>query len=335
MKHRYLGAVALAGVLGLGGYAILTWHASAEDQPAPAADQAQPAADQAQPAAADQPKPDQAGDPVVATVNGETLRQSDVIASARSLPQQYQQQLDKLFPALVERLIDLRLLSAEAKKQGLEHDSEVEDKVERYREQAMRETFIDRFLRDQVTDDKIKAKYDEMMKATPAEEEVHARHILVDSEDKAKEIIKKLEGGEKFEELAKAGSDGTAQNGGDLGFFTKDQMVPEFADAAFKLQPGEYTKEPVKSQFGYHVIRVDERRSKPAPAIDEVRPQIEQDLARAAIADRVSGLRKEAKIERFNPDGTPMTTPPPAEGGEAPAAGEAPAGEAPAEQPAQ
>jgi peptidyl-prolyl cis-trans isomerase C len=325
MKYRYLGAAALAGVLALGAYGISAWRVSAQDQSAPA----QPAADQ--PAAAAAPAADQAGDPVVATVNGETLRQSDVIASARSLPQQYQQQIDKLFPALVERLIDLRLLTAEAKKQGLDHDSEVEDKVARYREQAMRETFIDRYLRDQVTDDKIKARYGEMVKSTPAEEEVHARHILVDSEDKAKDIIKKLEGGEKFEDLAKASSsDGTAQNGGDLGFFTKEQMVPEFAEAAFKLQPGEYTKEPVKTEFGWHVIRVEERRQKPAPALDEVRSQIEQDLARSAIADRVTALRKDAKIERFNPDGTPMTTPAapaPAEGGSS--------GEAPATQPAQ
>lgn len=316
MRYRYLGAATLAALLGVAGYGIL-----AQDQggsPAAPAEEAQPATG------------DQSGDPVVATVNGETLRRSDVIASARSLPPQYQQQIDKLFPALVERLIDLRLLTAEAKKEGLEHDSEVEDKVSRYREQAMRETMIDRYLRDRVTDEKVKARYDEIVKATPPEEEVHARHILVDSEDKAKEIIKKLDAGEKFEDLAKASSsDGTAQNGGDLGYFTKDQMVPEFADAAFALKSGEYTKTPVKTEFGWHVIRVDDRRTKPAPTLDEVRGQIEQDLARTAIAERVTALRKDARIERFNPDGTPATEPAPGED-----EGDG-SGAAPAEQPAQ
>ncbi|MBX6321510.1 MAG: peptidylprolyl isomerase [Rhodospirillaceae bacterium] len=310
MRYRYLGAAALAGLLGVAGYGIL-----AQDK---GAAPAQPAAGEAQAAPSDQ-----ADDPVVATVNGETLRRSDVIASARSLPPQYQQEIDKLFPALVERLIDLHLLTAEAKKEGLEHDEEVEDKVARYREQAMRETLIDRYLHDQITDDKVKARYDELVKATPPEEEVHAHHILVDSEDKAKEIIKKLDAGEKFEDLAKANSsDGSAQNGGDLGYFTKDQMVPEFAEAAFALKPGEYTKTPVKTDFGWHVIRVDDRREKPAPTLDEVRPQIEQDLARSVIAERVTALRKDAKIERFNPDGTPMSAPAPEDDG----SGAAPAG---------
>src|SRR5690606_13175248 len=142
MTKRFLGAVALAGLVAL---AMQNVRAQ-DDSTAGAGGEA----------AAD------AGDPVVAIVNGQELRRSDVVASARTLPPQYQQQVEQLFPALVERLIDLNLLGAEAQKQGLSTDEEVEQLVAEYREQAMREVMIDRFLRDTVTDEKIQARYDEL-----------------------------------------------------------------------------------------------------------------------------------------------------------------------------
>ena len=127
--------------------------------------------------------------------------------------------------------------------------------------------------------------------------EVHARHILVDDEAKAKDIAKRAKAGEDFAKLAKENSKDSAEDGGDLGYFTKDQMVPEFAEAAFKLEKGQVS-DPVKTQFGWHIIKVEDKRQKPVPAYEQVEDQVEQYLVRKAQADMVTKLRADAKIEK-------------------------------------
>ena len=137
-------------------------------------------------------------------------------------------------------------------------------------------------------------------------EEIHARHILVPDEAKAKEIIKKLDGGAEFKDLAKESSDGpTAANGGDLGYFAKSEMVPEFAEAAFALQPGTYTKEPVKTQFGWHVIKVEEKRQRPEPQFEAVKPQLEAQIRREKLNTMLEQWQKEASIKKFDINGEP------------------------------
>jgi peptidyl-prolyl cis-trans isomerase C len=154
--------------------------------------------------------------------------------------------------------------------------------------------------------------YDDATKQMTSEEEVRARHILVETEDEAKAILAELKGGADFADLAKEKSKdpGAAAEGGDLGYFTKDQMVPEFADVAFKMEKGGLS-EPVKSQFGWHIIRVEDKRMRPVPEFDKVRSQIETYVMRKAQVDYVAKLRADAKIEKFDvkPDAKPEAQP--------------------------
>jgi peptidyl-prolyl cis-trans isomerase C len=151
-----------------------------------------------------------------------------------------------------------------------------------------------------LTDEALHQTYDEAVRSMAGQEEVRARHILVESEDEAKAILEQLKGGADFATLAKEKSkDPGAAEGGDLGYFTKDQMVPEFADVAFKMYPGQLSN-PVKTQFGWHVIKVEDRRTKQPPEFDKVKDQIEAFLARKAQTDFISKLRQSAKIERLD-----------------------------------
>ena len=166
-----------------------------------------------------------------------------------------------------------------------------------------------------MTDDAMHKIYDEAIKQTPNEEEVHARHILVPTEGEAKEISKaQLKKGTDFATLAKEKSkDPGAAEGGDLGYFTKEQMVPEFAEAAFKLEKGQ-TSDPVKTQFGWHIIKLEDKRAKQPPEFDKVKDQIEAFLARKAQTDFITKLRQTAKVERLDKpaDQKPAEPPPPA-----------------------
>jgi peptidyl-prolyl cis-trans isomerase C len=152
-----------------------------------------------------------------------------------------------------------------------------------------------------LTDQALRDTYQEAVKQMGDEEEVRARHILVENEDEAKAIAADLKKGANFEELAKTKSKdpGAAAQGGDLGYFTKDQMVPEFSEAAFKLTKGQIS-DPVKSQFGWHIIKLEDKRKKPAPEFDAVKPQLEAYVTRKAQAEFVSKLREGAKVERLD-----------------------------------
>jgi peptidyl-prolyl cis-trans isomerase C len=157
------------------------------------------------------------------------------------------------------------------------------------------------------TEEALKARYEELKKGDGFSfEEVHARHILLASEEDAKAVITELEGGADFEELAKEKSTGpSAPNGGDLGYFKKGAMVPEFGEAAFSMDVGSTSAEPVQTQFGFHVIKVEDKRTN-EPSFEETEPQIRQEVARDIVTALVEGLRQGATIERFNLDGTPM-----------------------------
>jgi peptidyl-prolyl cis-trans isomerase C len=173
--------------------------------------------------------------------------------------------------------------------------------------------------------------YDDATKQMKPEEEVHARHILVETEDEAKAVREELDKGGDFAELAKSKSKdpGAAAEGGDLGFFTKDQMVPEFADAAFNLDKGKLS-EPVKSPFGWHIIRVEEKRTRPVPDFEQVKPQLESFVVRKAQSEYLAKLREDAKIERLDkPADAPAA---PAAAPSAPAPTEAKPDAAPAEE---
>ena len=255
-----------------------------------------------------------AGDPVVAVVNGKEIHRSAVLEAQQSIPQARQLPLDKIYDQLLDQLINSELILAEAKKAKTENDPKVKEAVAEAQNNIMRSFWLNKKVESDVTDAQVKARYDELLKTAQPEEQVHARHVLVDSEDAAKAVLADLKAGTSFEDEAKAKSkDPSAKtNGGDLGYITKGETVPEFSEAAFKLKPGEITQTPVKSQFGWHIIKVDDRRMAPPPSFDEAKPQVRQELARNDAAKIVDGLKKTATIKRFNLDGTPQTAAAPA-----------------------
>jgi peptidyl-prolyl cis-trans isomerase C len=235
---------------------------------------------------------------VVARVDGEEIRQSDVMAMARSLPPQYQSQLKQLYPLLVQRLVDYKLAGKAGRAAGLAGDDKVKAFVARAEEQAIREVYLERQIEARITDAMVQDAYKAHQAANPPAEEHRARHILLETEEAAREVIALLDGGADFAELAKERSTGpSGPKGGDLGYFTADQMVPEFSQAAAALEPGQHSAEPAKTQFGWHVIKLEDRRSSAPAPLEEVEPQLRQQLARDALETVLDGLRDGAEIE--------------------------------------
>ena len=237
-------------------------------------------------------------DRVVARVNGEEIRDSDVMAMARTLPPQYQAQVMQIYPMLVQRLIDLTLAGKAGRAAGLADDERVKAFVARAEEQAIREAYLDREIEARITDAAVQDAYQAHLEDNPPVEELSARHILVETEEAAREVIALLDGGADFVELAKERSTGpSGPNGGDLGYFTADQMVPEFSQAAAALEPGGYTSEPTKTQFGWHVIKLEDRRTGAPAPLEEIEDQLREGLARETLEVVLKGLRDGAEIE--------------------------------------
>ena len=265
---------------------------------APGAGRAQTAAPAAAPAA----------DSIAAVVDGIQIRHSEVTAMIESLPDQYRQMpFPVLYPALLDRLIDGKLLGGAGRARKLQDQPDVKRKLSAFEDRLVQEAYLTSEIKAQVTDEALKKRYEASIKDHAAKEEVRARHILLDSEDKAKAVIADLKKGGEFAALAKARStDPAGAQGGDLGFFSAEQMVPEFSEAAFKLKPGEITQAPVKSSFGWHVIKVEERRTAAPPSFEDSREELSQEMSRELITTIIAALRGKAKVERFNLDGTPM-----------------------------
>ncbi len=264
---------------------------------------------------------EEAEDPVVATVDGTPILFSQVTAYAFTLPPQYRQAFDQIFPFLVQRLIDLALIDKAAKAEGLSDDQEVHERVDRLTVEVMREVYMERLLAAQVSEDDVKARYQAYLAENPPEQEVRARHILLKTEAEAREVIAALDGGADFAKLAEDHSTGpSAAQGGDLGYFTGQQMVPAFAEAAFALEPGSYTKDPVQTEFGWHVILVEDKRTKAPPSFEQLEPQLKQELQGAAVESHLTELRSGAEIEVIE-----RAKPAPAEPAMEPPAAEQPA----------
>ncbi|PWC39256.1 peptidylprolyl isomerase [Azospirillum sp. TSO35-2] len=296
--------------------------AQAQTPPTPAAPAPAPAAS----------APAAAADPVVARVNGEELHRSDVTRMVSQLPPQVQQMpLEMIYPAVIDQLVSGKLVASAGYKAGLADSSEVKDEIKRAEERAVQRAYVQKEVKARITPEALQKAYQEYLKENPAQEEVKAAHILVEKEDEAKAIIAQLKKGADFAKLAKEKSKdaAAAQQGGDLGYFTKDAMVEPFANAAFAMKPGEVSKDPVKTQFGYHIIKVEDKRTQPQPTLDEVKPQLEQTLSKDIVTALVEELRNSAKVETFQLDGSPMPKEEPA------AAPAAPAPAAPTPAPAE
>ncbi len=258
------------------------------------------------PLAADAQEPPEAADPIVARVDGVAIHMSEVIEYAATLPPQYQQTFDQIFPYLVQRMVDLVLLDKAAEANGLSEDEEVQARVAQLTVSVMREVYLERLVVAEVDEAAVQARYQTNLEENPPSEEVHARHILVESEEVAREIIVALDEGADFTELAMERSTGpSAPQGGDLGYFTHGQMVPTFSDTAFAMEAGSYSKDPVQTEFGWHVILVEDRRTQTPTPFDQVAPELRQELQGAAVEAHLAGLRDGAAIEVAEPEPEP------------------------------
>lgn len=236
-------------------------------------------------------------DRVLATVNGKDVTMADVIATAQDLPQQYQSQLSSLFPALVERLIDFKLLEEAGREEGLADNEQVREAVERAESEAIGQIYLQQAIDEAATDERLQDAYEQYKADFEAKKEVQARHILVEEKEQAEELIAELDAGADFAALADEHSMDEGTEGGDLGYFTQDRMVEPFADAAFEMESGSYSKEPVETEFGWHVIKVEDSRMTEPPEMSEVRGELEQQIASEAIEEILADLRADADIE--------------------------------------
>jgi peptidyl-prolyl cis-trans isomerase C len=264
-----------------------------------------PAVGAAPPAAA---APSSPGDPVVARVNGAELHRSDIEAAQRALtPQAQQLAFDKVYPVLLQRLVDGELLIEAGRGDRLAQDPEVQKRLARLEDRVIQQVYVERLIAAGESDERLRARYETFVKETPPREEVHARHILVGSEAEAVAVIAELDKGGDFAALAKKYSkDPGTDSGGDLGYFTREEMVPAFAEAAFALPVGGYSKTPVKTEFGWHAIKIEDRRMAKPPSFEAAHDQIANLLANEIVNERLQALRSVAKIETFGPDGQPL-----------------------------
>ena len=262
----------------------------------------------------------QDNDPVIARANGVDIRQSDIAFAEEEIggnipampPEQKRDYL-------INYLADVVVLSQSAEQQRLGDRPDVKRRLAFDHNRLLMEALLQDAGRAALSDEAEHKVYDEAIKQVANEEEVRARHILVPTEDEAKAILAQLKGGAVFATLAKEKSkDPGAAEGGDLGYFTKEQMVPEFAAVAFRLDKGQVS-DPVKTAFGWHLIKVEDKRKRQAPEFDQVKDQIETFVTRKAQIDLLNKLRAEAKIERLDKSGTEPANKPGAEPANKPA----------------
>ncbi len=250
-----------------------------------------------------------AGDPVVARVNGTEIHRSDVMRTITSLPAQVRQMpTEMVFPAVLDQMINGRLVAAAAAVQKLADDPEYKAKLLIAEERVIQEIYLTRAVKAKITDDVLNARYKKYLEENPPQDEVRASHILVATEGEAKALLEQIKGGADFAKLAKEKSSdaAAAAQGGDLGYFTREAMVAPFSEAAFAGTVGKIVEAPVHSQFGWHVIRVDDRRKAPSPSLDEVRSELESEISQEIVASVVAELRAKATVEQFRSDGSAL-----------------------------
>lgn len=262
--------------------------------------------------AADAPQlqlaPSAADDPVVAKINNTEIHKSDLLAAQKQLPQQYQQvPLEAIYPQLLDQVINNKLLLDAAKDAKLDNDPEVKERLAKVQDRIEEQVYFERLIAKSTSDDALKARYQKSIKDAPPQEEIHGRQILLKTEDEAKAVIAQLDKGGDFIKIANEKNPSKDSNGGDLGYFTKDAMPPEFGDAAFALKKGQYTKTPIKTQFGWHVIKVEDRRPAAPPSFEDSKEKLMADAEKDTIDARIDELRAKSKVEQFNLDGTPFS----------------------------
>jgi peptidyl-prolyl cis-trans isomerase C len=243
-----------------------------------------------------------ADDAVVARVNGHEIKQSDLDFAATEIgPRLATIRPDDRRRILLQFVIENELMAGAGEKEKLDQTDTFPARVKYHTRRALRDAFYDSGIAGAVTDADAKQIYDEKISKMKPEQEVHARHILVETKEEAEEVIKRLKNGEDFAKVADEKSKDTNAKGGDLGFFTRGQMLKPFEDAAFALEPGQIS-EPVQTQFGWHVIKVEEKRDQSLPSYDEVKEAIMAQLIQQKAQQVVTNLRDSATIDIVDPE---------------------------------
>jgi len=252
-------------------------------------------------------------DQVIAEVGGDKIYRRDFERAFTSLPAQAQQQgRQQLYGRILEGLIQQMAVMQAGRASGLAEDPEVKNRLRLVESQLVSDLYLRRAVENDLTDEKLREAYSEWLTQNPPTEQVRARHILVETEEKAREMIALVTQGQDFAELARQHSTGpSAAQGGDLGYFERDRMVKPFADVAFGLQPNQFSADPVQTQFGWHVILVEDRKTADPPSFEQVRPQIGRQMADRLARQVANDLVSKAEVQRFDLTGNPIAAPPP------------------------
>ena len=246
--------------------------------------------------------------PVVARIDDREFRLEDIQGFLASLPPQVQQiPMQFIYPSLINQFANLQLATEEAYRQGLDSDPEVLEIMKARQDEVVREVLLERYVDQVVTEQAVDDAYNEFLLSNPVEAEVKARHILVETAEEATAIIAELDGGADFATLAEERSTGpSSAQGGDLGYFTRERMVKPFADAAFELEPGTYTETPIETEFGFHVILVEDRRETERPTKEQLAQQLREQIAGSEVQAYFAELREGKTIELFDLEGQPL-----------------------------
>ena len=248
---------------------------------------------------------------VVARVGTEEIYLHEILRQAQALPEQYRQAtLADLYPALLDMVINQRVAAQAGRRAGYAEKEEVRDRVRAAETEIITEIYLRDRVIEHATEDALRAEYEARKDTLGEEEKVRARHILLETEEDAHAVIAELAQGAVFADLARDRSTGpSSAQDGDLGWFNRASMVPEFSDAAFSLSPGEYTTEPVRTDFGWHVILLEERQEGRVPDFEEARQELERIVAKATLDRILADLIGNTTVERFNVDGSPVSGP--------------------------
>ena len=240
--------------------------------------------------------------PIVANVNNEDISLETMIHAMNELPPEIQSQpFMSYYEDLLERVIDIKLFAQEGKKMKLNEEPSVRAAIDFVIEKVLMQAFLSKYVQENIKEENIKASYSNFIADETSREEIKASHILMDTESEAIDVINMLNNGDDFAELAKNKSTGpSGPSGGDLGWFKRGQMVPPFEKAAFSLNKNEITQRPVQTQFGWHVIKIFDKRIPEAPSYESMKNKLIQDLERKIVSKKIQDLRNDALIEKLS-----------------------------------
>jgi len=240
--------------------------------------------------------------PIVANVNNEDISLETMIHAMNELPPEIQSQpFMSYYEDLLERVIDIKLFAQEGKKMKLDEEPSVRAAIDFVIEKVLMQAFLSKYVQENIKEENLKASYNNFIADETSREEIKASHILMDTESEAIDVINRLNDGDDFAELAKNKSTGpSGPSGGDLGWFKRGQMVPPFEKAAFSLNKNEITQRPVQTQFGWHVIKIFDKRIPEAPSYESMKSKLIQDLERKIVSKKIQDLRNDALIEKLS-----------------------------------